>query len=213
MPNGTAELSPANYTYTWLNTGANGNLRTDLSAGTYDVQVRDDNTGCVNYLQVVIDQVNPLKVTPVIISQPTCNAFNGVVSLSIENGSGAYSYSWGIDSISTILGTGFQSVTVVDNQTGCQAIAEFTLDDTPVMATVLANDVFTSCYESADANADFLVETPSGYANPYTIEIRDSSGTQYQDGQLEAGNYCLFVMDANGCETGMACFAVLNPIQ
>ena len=41
--------------------------------------------------------------------------------------------------------------------------------------------------------------------------IQDGEGNIFQNGNLVPGNYCVVVLDANGCTAGEAGFAVTDP--
>lgn len=215
--NGTATLSPINFTYEWCN-GAMGNNVTNLPSGKCTVTVTDPATNCQNFIEVVIDEINPLMATPRIDRQPDCNMVNGEVTIEVSGGSFNYTYAWsdgGSGATRTNLSSGVYNVTVTDNgPTGCVTVTSFVLtDDVPGVTVDVDALVFTSCPNTDDGNATFTVTPSPGFAGPAQTVIKDSNGNVVTNGTLSPGNYCIEVMDANGCVAGGACFEVRYPSQ
>ena len=94
-----------------------------------------------------------LKLTYKLV-EPSCNKSNGSIDLTVNNGSGTYSYDWSdlagtndpADRIN--LGAGTYSVTVTDVNTNCKVIASIALkvaDDTEKPTFDVPVDVTVSC--------------------------------------------------------------------
>ncbi len=208
---GSASLLPANYTYSWSDSGS-GSSRNDLAAGSYTVTVLDPATGCTDILIVEIGQDNPLSATATINSEPSCGQSNGSVTISVSNGSGDYGYSWGGGATRTDLASGSYEVTVTDNQSGCTTTVTFGLTDDVAGATVTVTPmVSTSCAGSNDGTASYTVNYDAGFQYPETIQMLDGGQNEHTDGSLAPGNYCIVVKDANGCVAGTGCFEVVEP--
>ena len=88
---GTAELSPADLSYTWSDLGT-GAVRTDLEAGNYIVTATDSN-GCSSIVEITIGVESPLIGTYTIDAQADCGQSNGQATINVTGGSGDYSYS------------------------------------------------------------------------------------------------------------------------
>lgn len=212
--NGTAVLSPIGLTYEWCN-GYVGNNPIDLPAGECQVTVTDPSTGCVDVIEVVIDEFVPLTATPTINQQPDCNSNNGSVTIAVGGGSFNYSYTWsdgGTGETRTDLAPGSYCVTVTDNgPTGCESTACFVLiANTGNVVVSATSPVVLTCPGSADGTVLYTV-VPDDPAN--TVVILDANGTVATNGALIPGDYCIVVSDATGCAIGGDCFEVTSPGQ
>ena len=211
---GTATIAaPAGLAYAWSDGGASSAIRTNLAAGTYTVTVTDPSLpNCPTIVQVTIGTQSPLTVVETINTQPTCGSADGSVTLTVSNGSGNYTYSWGGGATRDNLAAGTYSVTITDAVTNCTAVATFTLTDDVAPASVSAPaEVSTSCVAGSDATIAFTVTYSSGFVAPADTTITDNLGNVYANGNLSAGNYCIVITDANGCVAGQSCFEVVSP--
>ena len=74
-PNGGATITPAGYTYRWLHDNQVASSRTDLAAGSYQVEVTNPaSPGCPNLIDVVISLENTLAANAVVNTAPTCGS-------------------------------------------------------------------------------------------------------------------------------------------
>jgi len=144
LDNGSASVSvnngSGNYTYSWSN-GANTQTISGLSSGTYSVTVIDSNSGCTATCSVTIASSNVLTCS-VSGTDSTCGNPNGTATAFGSDGSGNYSYAWNNGATSQTLSglsSGTFSVTVTDNNSGCTAFCDVTINCLeclePVMAT------------------------------------------------------------------------------
>ena len=212
--NGSATLSPSNLNYTWCD-GGNGASRNDLMAGTCPVTVTDPNTGCINVIEVVIDEINNLSTQVAVAVQPDCGLANGVASVLVTGGSGDFAFEWndgGLSSTRFGLASGPYVITVTDNIDGCTIVESFTLTNEVAGATVnIASDVGLNCSGDTNGTVNFNVQLSGGFAQPATEIIRDAAGNTFSNGSLGAGSYCVIVTDGNGCVAGEGCFEVTQP--
>ncbi len=215
--NGTAVLGPVNFQFEWCN-GLTGFSLNNLPAGSCFVTVTDFSTGCVNFVEIVIDEFNPLEVTVNIDELPACNDNDGEVSIDVANGSTSYTYAWsdgGGGASRDNLSAGFYTVTVTDNgSTGCERITSFVLlNEVDAAATVMIDEspVLLSCIGDENGTVDFNVTTESGFAEPFTTTIFSDNGEEVNNGELTPGEYCIIVTDADGCNAGQNCFSVEEP--
>ena len=218
--NGTAQLTPVTFDYTWCD-GGTGAVRNDLSSGVCGVTVTDPATGCTNILEVEIIADNLLMVNPIVNNNPDCGMANGTVVLQVTGGSGFlnYTFQWSDpnsinNAIRTDLSGGTFSVTVTDSgPSGCETITTFTLlGNVAGTATITIQNVDSiSCPGDTDGNVQFDVSTDAGFVLPGTDQIIDGAGNIYQNGSIPAGDYCIQVTDGNGCVAGSECFTVGVP--
>ncbi|RUM72662.1 MAG: hypothetical protein DSZ10_04620, partial [Sulfurovum sp.] len=215
--NGTVAIYPNTYQYTWLFDGSTCSCRTDLEAGTYIVQVVDPATpNCPNFITVTIDEISNLEATAQVNNQPTAGNTDGSVTITVENGSGDYTFNWGsfetTDATVTNLAAGQYTVIITDNDSGCHTTVEVELTSgSSSGATISVNDVSVNCYGESNATADYTVTYDAGFVQPATVNIIDANGAIQTDGALAAGHYCIVVLDGNGDEAAQSCFDVTQP--
>ncbi len=210
--NGTAVLGPIGLTYEWCN-GYVGNNPINLPAGECQVTITDA-AGCVDVIEVVIEEFVPLMATPNITQQPDCNMTNGAVTITVSGGSFNYTYEWsdgGMGASRTDLAPGAYCVTVTDNgPTGCVTTTCFVLSATGGPTVDADSPVLVDCRGDANGTVQYTV-TPNDPS--YVVVITDANGVVYNNGDLAPGNYCLSVLDGTGCTIGGDCFEVVAPDQ
>ncbi len=210
---GTATLSPSNFIYEWQD-GNRSDTRNDLSAGSYFVTLTDpNNLDCSNVLLVEVPQDNPLMADVVVNNQPDCGVRNGSVTLQVTGGSGNYSYSWPSGtSTQNGLGSGIHLVTITDNSTtSCEVPSIFVLTDNVPPGTVrISNTNNVTCRNGADGSVEFAVNYSAGFTQPADTIISNGYRT-FQNGNLPVGDYCIEILDSNGCVAGGDCFRIELP--
>ncbi len=208
---GTATLSPDDYTYQWSDNMITNN-RDDLAAGIYFVTITDPNTGCDNVISLTIPEENNLVIDAKFNEQSTCGDNNGSVTIQVTGGSGNYNYSWGPDDRRDDLAAGMYSVTVVDPASGCQIDIMFVLDDQLSTATIEIQDTLIqlACAGDNDGTVDFTVNPDANFNGVPQIMIVNQNGDLVTNGELSPGNYCIMVFDANDCLVTQNCFEVLD---
>ncbi len=189
---------------------------TGLNAGAYSIEIRDANN-CGEVENITIDQ--ELEVTAVVISQPTCNANDGVIEFTATGGSGNYTVELLRPDFSNtgIAPTGNQFVGVPfgdyivrvnDNVLGtpnCFEDAAISLEE-PTPVTLLTTDkTDVSCQGASDGSITINLETPGPGVNdnpPYTFEITGpvtvTQNTNVFTG-LPAGTYDITVTSNRNC--------------
>lgn len=122
------------YTYTWSN-GATGNTITNLSEGTYSVNVKDQ-IGLITTASVDIAQYKAICVQ----TNASCTgAASGSATVAVKGGSGNYGYSWNSIPVQTTqsvsgLTAGTYTVTVTDNVSGCITTGSVTIELAPSLS-------------------------------------------------------------------------------
>jgi len=210
--NGTATISPFGLVYTWCN-GETGNNATSLMAGECFVTVTDTINNCTDVITVFIETTNPLNAEIQVDNLPDCNQPNGALTVLVANGSFNYSYTWmdgSTEASRTNLPAGLYTVTVTDDgPTGCTRVTSIALTDNVPQAIINLNSpVTTTCVDSDDGMADFDIVTEPGFTLPTNVSITDLAGNAVTNGNLAPGEYCIVILDANGCLAGGTCFSV-----
>lgn len=203
------------YSYTWNTVPPqSGNSATNLSAGTYNVVVTDQN-GCTTNTNVVIGEPdNPLSLE--IVTQTDVNCFGqntGAATVAASGGTPGYTYTWNTTpvtngaSISNI-GAGEYIVTVQDDN-GCtdQLTVNIIQPDEPLQANI-TNVQNVLCFGESTGSATASVSggTPD-YSYLWNDPLAQTTATATG---LSAGSYSVQVTDANGC-TGILNVTITQP--
>lgn len=80
------------YTYNWSPSGNAGPSATQLTAGTYTVNVTD-STGCSSTVTINIKQPEPLSISTS-LTNANCGVDNGSAKVTVTGGTAPYSYLW-----------------------------------------------------------------------------------------------------------------------
>ncbi len=193
------------YQYSWIHGPTSANL-TGLTPGTYFVLVIDAR-GCPMSASVLISEPPAIQatLTPTNIS---CNGANdGSIDLSVNGGTGPYTYSWSTGSNAediSALSPGNYGVTVTDAN-GC-SVAEVTtvIEPAVLSGAAVASDI--SCNGQTNGSIDLSV---SGGTSPYSYNWSTGSNSQDISG-LGAGTYSVTITDARGC-TANTSATIANP--
>ncbi len=212
LATGQVLLLPTTNIYTWAD-GFIGNERAALEAGFYQVRIKDETFDCETTVTVVVDENNLLQSKIAINSPPTCGNADGEVTISINGGSGDYTYSWegGMPTRGN-LSSGTYSLLVTDNRTGCRTPVVFTLVDALEELAMIAIEetIPATCPLVADGEVLFATEV-TNIPTTALDTIISNGFTNFQNGQLPQGDYCLSIIDTMGCVYGQACFTITAP--
>jgi len=206
--NGSATVNVSggsgSYSYSWSN-GSSSQSINGLSAGNYSVNVIDNNTGCTTSCSVTIQGSNVISCT-ISGSDPDCGLSDGSAIVTVNGGSGNYSYSWNTgantQSISN-LAAGNYVVNVVDNNTGCTTSCNITLQSSNPISCSISSTNATCGLNNGTATVTVFNGTGS-----YTYSWNNGAVTPTITGLVE-GTYIVNVTDVNtGCST--SCLVVIS---
>lgn len=220
--NGTATATVSGgtppYIYAWsngsvTNTASTTNTVSSLCAGMITVTITDAN-GCTKIDSVLITEPAVLVATATGVSTSCFGVCDGTATAVVSGGTIPYNYNWngspagdGTPNI-TGLCAGSYTVTVGDlngcSDTGIVLITE--------PALLVPNPTSTNVLCFGDLNGTASA-APTGGTLPYSYNW--TPGNPAGDGTpnitgLGAGNYCITVTDARGCDT-MQCVTVTQP--
>jgi guanyl-specific ribonuclease Sa len=184
----------------------NSNIFTGLTAGSYDVYVKDVN-GCIYSQTNIITVNNPNSlVVSAVITSVTCANPTGTISINATGGAAPYQYSldnganYYASNVFTGLTPGNYTIKVRDYQNTTFSItAIITQGSVPVINTTATN---INC--KGEASGSITVNVTGGLA-PYTYSldngpyINGNSSMTYTN--LYAGTHNITVKDTNGCLT------------
>ena len=177
----------------------NSNTQTGLTAGSYTVTARDAD-GCRGVFDVEITEPPVIQLASNATDISCFGAGDGDITILAGGGRPGYTYSWSdgsnADTVRTGLEAGFYTVSLTD-QNGCVRSIRDTIVEPNEIFPVLEASNDLVCF--GEAEGSFLLSATGG-TPAYTYS---ADGVTFQqmpllEGLL-AGDYQLFVQDANGC--------------
>ena len=207
---------PNTYTYDWDIDGTgdfddNQNL-SNLVAGTYNLTVLEDPTGCISVASGTITEPIVLDLTSNANDLLCFNDNTGGLDITVTGGTSPYNFDW--DNLpgsndpedQPNINAGTYQITVTDNN-GCVIIDAYTITE-PLEIDITAIITNNDCF--GDAQGDIDVTVADGVA-PYQFSW-DTGSTNEDESLLSAGNYLFSVTDFNGC-TRDSLFTITEPNQ
>jgi len=212
----TAHGGTGTYNYS-LNgaTPQTSNIFNGLAAGSYTVVVRDKKECTVTTNAVIIANPALLTASAQGPSQVSCyNAADGVITVTANGGTGAYSYSLNgstphTNNIFSGLAAGSYTV-VVHDANGCSATTNTVIITNPTLLT--ASAVGSSQVGCNDAADGVITVTANGGTGAYSYSL--NGGTPQASNifsGLIAGIYTAIVRDINGCSAATVAVTISNP--
>lgn len=191
----------APYTYTWVPAGGNAATASNLSAGNYTVNVRD-NANCLVSKTFTIASLNPTLT--VATSSLLCGnqATGSATVTSVTGATGPYTYTWmpssQTGSVATSLGAGIYTVTV-KAPGGCISTETVSIDAPSISVATTS----TSCKSTQQSTGSATVIAINGGTAPYSYSwdsgtMSNIANTPVVNGLAE-GSYVVNVTDANNC--------------
>ena len=181
----------------------------NLTAGTYYVSVTSED--CVTIPEeVVILEPIPLSYTEDIVNITCAAEQNGSITVTLSGGAGGYQYAISpnlnqFDTINTFTDLAPGDYTVIaQDQNGCFEYLTYTITE-PLMLNMSAIATPEICMDSQDGTISLTV---TGGTAPYSTALNSNDDTDFVQDRIDfmdmaAGNYLIFVRDANGCETNV----------
>lgn len=202
-----------NYSYVWMPGGAVTSSISNLTAGTYTLNVTDIK-GCIASNTLAITQPTAISIT-INTTSETCNYNNnGIAAANVNGGTSGYTYFWIPSAQNTIsasnLNAGTYTLTVTDLN-GCNATAMATIVEPPSVSVSFTAIKSVSCSGGNDGAA---TATPSGgNGGPYSYTWLPNGAISQTNSNLAAGTYTVTVTDNQGCSaTNFVTISELNPI-
>jgi gliding motility-associated-like protein len=182
------------YTFNW-NDGITIEDRANLSAGSYNLTVTDNNA-CSISLSVSITEPTALVTTETHVDVACNGGSTGSIDVTVSGATAPYTYSWN-DGVLTPdrinIPSGIYSVTISDNN-ACSASLAVTISSASGLSISETHNNAT-CNSFADAGINVVV---LGGTSPYTYLWNDGVVSQNRS-NITAGNYSVSVTDNNGC--------------
>ncbi len=199
------------FDYVWNTVPVNNSSSASgLVAGSYTVTV-SDQAGCETMATVVVLEPSPLTLI-LDTTSITCNGANdGTAMLTPAGGTAPFTYSWtggNTSNMITNLGTTAFTGTVMDAK-GCSATITAALVE-PAEVTVSLQPQDLTCFENASGAVGATPANATGMITYSWTGPNLFSSTAAAPSNLEAGEYCLTITDANGCQAN-DCVTLIEP--
>jgi len=185
------------YNYLWNSLETTEDI-SGLFAGNYVCTLTDANN-CVTQLQTSLSDPDALVITSSIVDDPCYNGGNGMIDITVSNGSAPFSFDWSNntsnqDATGLLAGVYFVNVTDANS---CGVFQSFVVNqpDTLLYFT-LTNASTLLCFGDNNASIDIEVD---GGTSPYSYSWSTSANTE-DINSLSAGTYTVTVSDNNDCE-------------
>ena len=185
------------------------NVLTGLSAGTYQVYVRDAG-GCVGSTSKTIVQPPALVISGIGTLDVTCNgSHNGAITITASGGTGTLQYAlagsgYQLTPSFTGLNGGSYAVYVKDAN-NCVNTEDVIISE-PEVLNIGNLKYNVSCYGGNNGVIDITI---TGGTHPYAYSWSNEANTE-DIFNLKAGSYSLLINDANGC-TASKSFTITQP--
>ena len=175
-----------------------GQNLTGIPAGEYSVKVTD-NQGCTISLKAEVNQPTQLVASVTEVKNIKCfGEQTGSINVTVNGGVEPYTYSWSNGDVSQDLlkiPAGDYNMKAKDAK-GCLAHVSATVEEPQPLYVENTSISNNKCSGNTEGEITIAV---NGGVEPYTYTW--SNGAKTRDIQsVEAGNYELKVVDANGCE-------------
>ena len=204
--------SPGPFSYVWDPVPPQGQgtaQASQLCAGTWNVTITDDGTGCDTTVQFLIDAPPLIDPVPSFTDATCSDACDGTAGVAPTGGTPPFNFLWtpqpplgqGTGNVSGLC-PGTWEVLVTD-AIGCDTLVQFVIGAPPPLDVQgLVTDA--TCAADCDGAIDLTVSggTP-GYNYVWSPAPSVGQGTPNASG-LCAGDWDVTVTDANGCDTTLS---------
>lgn len=191
---GLTGVSP--YTYKWSQVASNylietgqsltGTSITGLTAGVYDVTVVDSQ-GCSTTVQGRVIEIDPVKISEVIPTPPTCFDENGSITITVTNGTPPYRFyipsrsfidiSYSQTYVFSGLPGGFYTIIVTDSAL-CETSTNVQLNQSNSFSVNTVNVTNPNC---GNSNGSLRITLIGDRNKNYTYSLSGSNGTTYSN--------------------------------
>lgn len=188
------------YFYAWSNSNSY-QTNTGLIAGSYDVDITDNNGCGLTLTNLTVTEPAALSLTATPDSVKCYRGFDGSVALTVTGGTPNYTYRWSNGRVNQNLNylfAGTYSVTVTDRN-GCKDSTSAIVEQADSFAvTAIVNNV--TCYDANDGSVDVTV---AGATPPYQYQWSANANTSTSTSlsNLDGASYQLTITDNHSCTT------------
>ncbi len=185
--NGTVSVIPSGgtppYNYYWVPGGQTTNVLSNLSAGTYNLEVQDAN-GCIRVVEVNINEPEAFIIQSVIVDA-SCGDNNGAIALNTINANTPIAFNWSGpngftgngESINNLSGGNY--LATITDANGCVENSYFSVNEITAdnISLIVTNPLcFNSCdgiLEVSPTNANYTYSWTNGGTNSSISNLCD----------------------------------------
>lgn len=187
------------YTFKWGN-GSTSQNRTNLTAGSYSVTIKDNIGQSVSLSFTVTQPSSSLSASTAVTNVTTYGGSNGKVTLTVSGGTSPYTYIWSNGATTkdlTNVPAGMYKVTVTDAK-GCKTTACATVcQPNPPVCNISASAA-KSDVKCNGGSTGSVTLTVNGGTAPITY-LWSNGATTKDLTNVPAGVYSVIVKDKNNC--------------
>lgn len=215
----TVDVNPSGpgTTYNWYDAGGQTNATaTDLSAGTYHVEVITANN-CTDTLAITISEIDSMQITTTNIVDASCHGgSDGQVTINVSDGTAPYSFDWlsvnANTATATNLPAGINTVQVTDAN-GCVQTFDVTIGEPPALFVDNLSEDQVIC----EGDSVTLFGQGGGGSSAYEYNWT-SNGQPFASGATidyttlqDSSEVCVTITEACGSAPATACLIVSFP--
>lgn len=200
------------YSYTWNPNVGSTNIANNLTAGSYDLTITDQNGCTITSTQIVAQPASALTVGAQ-QNDVTCFGGNdGIATVYPGGGTTPYTYAWtgsaSTTDVANNLTAGNYSVTVTDAH-NCTITQSYVIAQ-PTDIDIQSTQTDVLCY--GDATGDITLTVSGGIGPNYTYTWNPNVSTTNTASGLTAGSYNITVTDQSNC-TKTTTINITQPAQ
>jgi len=190
-------VSGSGLSFLWSN-GASTEDVSGLTFGSYTCNVSFAGGCTQEYVYEVGNQSNGAQVSGVITNE-NCQNSSGAIDITVNGGSGAFTYSWSNSSANedlSGLNQGTYTVTITDGTDACVFAQDFVVDNVNTLTSANGVVTYATCATCLDGAINVTI---TGTSSAYTYQWSNGATTQDISG-LNPGSYSVTITSAEGCE-------------
>ena len=186
------------YDYLWSN-GETASSISNLTAGTYDLIVTDDNN-CKYEESIIVNEPDLLEATYVPTHVACFGESNGEIDITVTGGTSSYNYAWSnltIDEDLLNILAGTYTLTVTDDNNCSTSVSATINEPSDIIYSVSTIDLLCE----GEDEGQISISSITGGTPAYEYSIDGSTYQLSTDAfnNLSAGNYTVDIRDQNGC--------------
>lgn len=190
---------------------------TNLSPGTYSIDLKDINNCSTTSNAFTIINPPALSINSTTITQISCNGFNnGSIQINGSGGTGQLNYTLnpgGVINQSGLfsnLAPGDYTISISDQNTCTITSTTITIIDPPAISISTSTSNNISCNNANDGSISIQASGGTGTIS-YTLIPGNITNTTGLFNGLSAGTYQVTITDANSCTLNSGNFIITNP--
>ncbi len=189
------------FTYSWIPIGGSASTASNLTFGTYSVEVTSANGCTVMASSPIITQPSQIFISLNTLAVSCYGGSNGGASATVFGGTPGYTYSWqaSASTATNVTGLSFGNYTMqVSDFNNCVQTKSFAITQPTAAISVSMSALPVSCFGGNNGSASV---TGFGGTFPYNYTWAPGNINGSAISNLFAGSYTVNATDINGCST------------